>query len=59
MQQLARDHSRRIIEENESLRAELDHKRKELDERSQQLNKMANQNNIDKRMVEEEKQRVW
>ncbi|XP_078174214.1 factor of DNA methylation 1-like [Carex rostrata] len=55
MQQLARDHSRRIIEENESLRLEVDNKRKELDERSRQLNKMANQNNIDKRMLEDEK----
>ncbi|KAJ4749354.1 XH/XS domain-containing protein [Rhynchospora pubera] len=57
MQQLARDHSRKIIEENQNLRSELEHKRTELDERSQQLNRMANQNNIDKRKLEEEKQR--
>ncbi|KAJ4756886.1 XH/XS domain-containing protein [Rhynchospora pubera] len=57
MQQLARDHSRKIIEENQSLRTELEDKRKELDERSQQLNRMANQNNFDKRKLEEEKKR--
>ncbi|XP_078176544.1 factor of DNA methylation 5-like [Carex rostrata] len=57
MQQLARDHSRKIIEENKSLALELEHKRKELDERSQQINKMANQNSIDKKRLEEEKNR--
>lgn len=58
MQQLARDHSRKIIEENNSLALELEHKRKELDERSRQINKMANQNSIDKKKLEEEKNRV-
>ncbi|KAJ3694895.1 hypothetical protein LUZ60_000272 [Juncus effusus] len=57
MQQLARDHSRRIIEENMTLRNELEHKRKELDDSSQRLNKMAVQNDIDKRKLEEERQR--
>ncbi|KAJ4804133.1 XH/XS domain-containing protein [Rhynchospora pubera] len=57
MQQRNRDHSGRIIEENQSLRTELEHKRKELDERSQHLNRMTHQKNIDSRRLEEEKQR--
>ncbi|KAJ1692854.1 hypothetical protein LUZ63_009552 [Rhynchospora breviuscula] len=57
MQQRNRDHSRRIIEENQSLRTELEHKRKELDERSQHLNRMTHQKDIDGRRLEEEKQR--
>lgn len=58
MQNLARDHSRRIFEENEKLRTELDSKKKELDLRREQLEKLAAQNDVDKRKLEQEKQKV-
>nr|CAD1826795.1 unnamed protein product [Ananas comosus var. bracteatus] len=57
MQNLARDHSRRIFEENEKLRTELDSKKKELDLRREQLEKLAAQNDVDKRKLEQEKQK--
>ncbi|XP_072977365.1 factor of DNA methylation 5-like isoform X2 [Typha angustifolia] len=57
MQKLARDHSRRIFEENENLRLELDAKRKELDFRRRQLDRLAAQNDYDKRKLEDEKQK--
>lgn len=58
MQRISRDHSRRIFEENEKLRAELDSKRKELDLRRKQLDKLAVQNEIDRRKLDVEKQKV-
>ncbi|XP_072952613.1 factor of DNA methylation 5-like isoform X2 [Typha angustifolia] len=57
MQHLARNHSRRIFEENEKLREELDSKRKELGLRNKQLDSLAAQNDIDKRKFEQEKQK--
>ncbi|KAJ3676848.1 hypothetical protein LUZ60_002572 [Juncus effusus] len=57
MQKLAQDHSRKVIEENMTLRNELEQKRKELDESSHRLNKMAVRNDMDKRELEQERQR--
>nr|XP_029120682.1 protein INVOLVED IN DE NOVO 2 isoform X2 [Elaeis guineensis]XP_029120683.1 protein INVOLVED IN DE NOVO 2 isoform X2 [Elaeis guineensis] len=57
MQCISRDHSRRIFEENEKLRAELDSKRKELDVRRKQLDKLAVQNEIERRKLDVEKQK--
>lgn len=58
MQCLARDHSRRIFEENECLRAQLDSKRKELDLRCKQLDKLVAQNDMEKSKLDVEKQKV-
>lgn len=55
---LARDHSRRIFEENEGLRLQLDAKRKELDERCQQLDKLVAQNDTEMSKLAVEKQKV-
>lgn len=57
MQCLARDHSRRIFEENERLRTQLDAKRKELDQRCKQLDKLVAQNDTDKSKLAVEKQK--
>jgi len=58
MQCLARDHSRRIFEENERLRSQLDAKRKELDQRCKQLDKLVAQNDMEKNKLDVEKQKV-
>ncbi|KAK8935427.1 hypothetical protein KSP39_PZI013393 [Platanthera zijinensis] len=55
MQHLAQDHSRRIFEENEKLRIELDSKRRELVSRSAQLDALVAQSDSDKRKLEDEK----
>ncbi|KAK8955141.1 hypothetical protein KSP40_PGU007961 [Platanthera guangdongensis] len=55
MQHLAQDHSRRIFEENEKLRIELDSKRRELVSRSSQLDALVAQSDSDKRKLEDEK----
>ncbi|KAJ6799933.1 factor of DNA methylation 5-like [Iris pallida] len=55
MQCLARDHSRRIFEENERLRSQLDSKREELDLRCKQLDKLVAQSDIEKKNLENEK----
>lgn len=55
MQCLARDHSRRIFEENERLRSQLDSKRKELDLRCKELDKLVAQSDIEKKNLENEK----
>ena len=52
MQCLARDHSRRIFEENERLRSQLDAKRKELDQRCKQLNKLVAENDMEKNKLD-------
>lgn len=57
MQCLARDHSRRIFEENERLRSQLDSKRKELDLRCEQLDKLVAQNDMEKSKLDVEKQK--
>lgn len=57
MQCLARDHARRIFEENERLRSQLDAKRKELDQRCKQLDNLVAQNDTDKGKLAVEKQK--
>ncbi|XP_020274806.1 factor of DNA methylation 5-like [Asparagus officinalis] len=57
MQCLARDHSRRIFEENERLRSQLDSKRKELDDRCKQLDKLVAQSDMEKSKLAVEKQK--
>ncbi|KAL0916218.1 hypothetical protein M5K25_013711 [Dendrobium thyrsiflorum] len=57
MQQLARDHSRIIFDENENLRIELDSKRREHAFRSKQLSTLAAQSEFEIRKLEEEKKK--
>ncbi|CAL9134857.1 unnamed protein product [Musa textilis] len=57
MQHLARDHSRKILAENEKLRSELDSKRQELEMRRNQLDKLVAQNDVDKRKLDDERQK--
>ncbi|ONK67749.1 uncharacterized protein A4U43_C05F3380 [Asparagus officinalis] len=57
MQCLARDHSRRIFEENERLRAQLDSKRMELDLRCKQLDNLVAQSDKEKCKLAVEKQK--
>ncbi|KAG6482057.1 factor of DNA methylation 1-like [Zingiber officinale] len=57
MQQLARDHSRKIIVENEKLRSELDSKKHELEVRCKQLDKLVVVNDNDKRKLDAEKKK--
>ncbi|CAL9042140.1 unnamed protein product, partial [Musa banksii] len=57
MQHLARDHSRKILTENEKLRSELDSKRQELEMRRNQLDKLVAQNDVDKRKLDDERQK--
>lgn len=58
MQCLARDHSRRIFEENERLRSQLDAKRNELAQRCKQLDELVAQNDTEKSKLAVEKQKV-
>ncbi|CAO2170732.1 unnamed protein product [Urochloa humidicola] len=57
MQQLARRHSQRIIDENQKLRSELETKMNELDVRSKQLDELAAKSGYDRRNLEQEKQK--
>nr|CAB3477709.1 unnamed protein product [Digitaria exilis] len=57
MQQLARRHSQKIIDENQKLRAELETKMNELDVRSKQLDELAAKSGYDRRNIEQEKQK--
>ncbi|RWW72571.1 hypothetical protein BHE74_00019624 [Ensete ventricosum] len=59
MQHLARDHSRKILAENEKLRSELDSKRQELEMRRNQLDKLVAQNDVDKRKLDAERQKAF
>lgn len=58
MQQLARRHSQKIIDENQKLRSELETKMNELDVRSKQLDELAAKSGYDRRNLEQEKQKV-
>jgi uncharacterized membrane-anchored protein YhcB (DUF1043 family) len=58
MQQLAHRHSKRIIDENQNLRSELDSKLSELNERSKQLDDLAAKSGYDRRNLDQEKQKV-
>lgn len=58
MQCEARDNARRVFEENEKLRLELDSKRKELELRVKELDKIEAQNEEEKKKLDDEKQNV-
>lgn len=58
MQCIARDHSRRIFQENEMLKAELENQRKELEWRCKELDKRHAQNGFDERKLIDEKRKV-
>ncbi|RVX07784.1 Factor of DNA methylation 1 [Vitis vinifera] len=57
MQRLARDHVRRILEEQEKLNYELDSKRKELDSWCKELNKREALTEREKQKLDDEKKR--
>jgi inhibitor of KinA sporulation pathway (predicted exonuclease) len=57
MQQLARRHSQKIIDENQKLRSEIEKKMNELDVRSKQLDELAAKSGYDRRNLEQEKQK--
>lgn len=58
MQQFARRHSQRIIDENQKLRSELESKMQDLDLRSKQLDELAARSESDRRNLEHEKEKV-
>ena len=58
MQQLARRHSEKIIDENQNLRSELESKMSELNARSKELDDLAAKSSHDKSNLEQEKQKV-
>lgn len=58
MQQLARRHSQKIIDENQKLRSDLEAKMNDLDVRSKQLDEIAEKSDYDRRSLEQEKQKV-
>ncbi|RLN23707.1 factor of DNA methylation 4-like [Panicum miliaceum] len=57
LQQLARRHSRKIIDENQKLRSELESKMQELDSRSKELDELASQSDYDRRNLQQEKEK--
>ncbi|XP_059642065.1 factor of DNA methylation 1-like [Cornus florida] len=57
MQRLAREHVRRILDEQEMLNYELDNKRKELDSWSKELNKREALTERERQKLDEEKQK--
>ncbi|XP_044962298.1 protein INVOLVED IN DE NOVO 2-like [Hordeum vulgare subsp. vulgare] len=57
MQQLARRHSERIIDENQNLRSELESKMSELNERSKELDDLSAKSSHDRSNLEQEKQK--
>jgi Skp family chaperone for outer membrane proteins len=58
MQQIARAHSQRIIDENQKRRSELESKMQDLDSRSKQLDELAARSVSDRRKLEHEKEKV-
>ena len=58
LQQLARRHSLKIIDENQKLRSELESKMQELDSRSKELDELASQSDYDRRNLQQEKEKV-
>ncbi|CAA7408438.1 unnamed protein product [Spirodela intermedia] len=57
MQKLARDHSRRIFEENEKLRKQLELRKSELDHRRRQLEELVAENDAERRKLDVEKEK--
>ena len=58
MQRVARDHVRRILEEQEKLNYELDSKKKEYDSWSKELNKREALTDLEKQKLDDEKKQV-
>ncbi|XP_042479679.1 factor of DNA methylation 1-like [Macadamia integrifolia] len=54
LQNMSRDHTRRILEENEMLRYQLDSQRRKLELRSKELNKREALNELERRKQDEE-----
>ncbi|CAM0881838.1 unnamed protein product [Alopecurus aequalis] len=57
MQQLARRHSQKVIDENQNLRSELESKISELNARSKQLDDLAAKSDYERMNLEQEKQK--
>nr|CAB3472388.1 unnamed protein product [Digitaria exilis] len=57
MQQVARRHSQRIVDENQKLHSELEFKMQELDSRSKELDELASRSDYDRRNLQEEKEK--
>ena len=58
MQQIARIHSQRIIDENQQLRSELESKMQNLELTSKKLDELAARSDSDRRKLEHEKEKV-
>jgi len=58
MQQIARRHSQKIIDDNKKVRKELESRMQELDSRSKELDDIALQRDYDKRNLQQEKVKV-
>ncbi|KAK3138871.1 hypothetical protein QOZ80_5AG0374520 [Eleusine coracana subsp. coracana] len=57
MQQIARRHSQKILDDNQKLRSELEARMQELDLRSKELDELASQSDHDRRNLEQEKEK--
>ncbi|KAM0912653.1 hypothetical protein ACQ4PT_012632 [Festuca glaucescens] len=57
LQQIARGHSQKIIDENQKLRSELESKMQDLDLKSKQLDDLALRSDYDRRNLQEEKEK--
>ncbi|CAM0881708.1 unnamed protein product [Alopecurus aequalis] len=57
LQQLARMHSQKIIDDNQKLRSELESKMQDLDIQSKQLDELAQRSDSDRRSLEKEKEK--
>ncbi|CAO2198794.1 unnamed protein product [Urochloa humidicola] len=56
IQQIARMHSQKILDDNKKLRSELEFKMQELDSRSKELDELASQSDYDRRNLQQEKE---
>ncbi|KAF8762198.1 hypothetical protein HU200_009748 [Digitaria exilis] len=56
MQQIARMHSQKIIDDNQKLHSELESKMQELDSRSKELDELASRSDYDRRNLQQEKE---
>ncbi|TVU22122.1 hypothetical protein EJB05_31804 [Eragrostis curvula] len=57
IQQIARRHSQKIMDENQKLRSDLESKMQELDLRSKELDELASRSDYDRRNMEQEKEK--
>jgi hypothetical protein len=58
LQQIARGHSQKIIDENQKLRSELESKMQDLDLKSKQLDDLTLRTDYDRRNLQQEKEKV-